>query len=375
MPLDDGVARLERSAVTLSLWVGGVGLAALKGSVYLATGSVLVRASMFDSMGDVFSSLIMALTQWRVNDHSDMHRYPMGKGRFAPLGVLFFCAFMCSTMLTMALDSIQSLVKDESQEASANTALRRLMEEEPRLRWSYGPFWAGRLGTRRADEIIAKYGEDDEASSIDLLSTVLLGVCVCVKIFLYIWCRHVGRKRNSEIVAALAADHFNDTISNTMVITTMVVLCACQGTSVDGPLLAKVDPAVSFFLSLWIIRGWIQNAMEQFRILSDHRAEEADVEAINKAVEDALQGSPVEFKGTETEVYHVGDGCRVQLKLYPSPSNAETQHMATLFDKVEASVRSSHSDVQQVDVHLRHRLDKGNDKGNESFSWVKEYAK
>lgn len=371
MPPGDAAARSERSAVSLSLWIGGVGLAATKGMVYLATGSILVRASMFDSLGDVFSSLIMALTQWKVNDHRDMHRYPMGKGRFAPLGVLFFCAFMCSTMLTMALDSFQSLLQD-SQEDSVNAALRRLLADEPHLRWSYMPFWSGRLGTRRVEKIIAQYGsgDDDEGGSIDVLSTALMGVCVVVKVLLYVFCRHVWRKRNSEIVAALAADHRNDTISNTLVITTMVVLSACQGTSLDGPWLAKADPAVSLLLSIWIIHGWITNAMEQFRILSDHRAEDADVEAINQAVEAALQGSSLQFQGTETEVYHVGDGCRVQLKLYPTAADAESQHMASLFDKVEDAVRGSHSDVQQVDVHLRHH-----EKNQESFSWVKEYAK
>uniref|UniRef100_A0A7S4Q4R1 Cation efflux protein transmembrane domain-containing protein n=1 Tax=Alexandrium monilatum TaxID=311494 RepID=A0A7S4Q4R1_9DINO len=364
-----GAARLERSAVSLSLWVGGIGLACIKGMVYIATGSVLVRASMFDSLGDVFSSLIMALTQWKANDHRDMHRYPMGKGRFAPLGVMFFCAFMCSTMIAMSLDSLQGLFSEDSQDSSATLALQRLFAEQTKLRWAHVPFWSGRLGTKRVEELIAQYGSGEEGGSVDTLATVLLGSCVAVKLALFVWCRFVGRRKSSEIVAALAADHRNDTITNTLVITTMVGLEACQGSSWDGPWLAKVDPAVSLLMSIWIVYGWITNALEQFRILSDQRVEDADVEAINKAAVTALQGSSLTLQGTE--VYHVGDSYRVQLTLHPGSANGATQQMATLFDNVEGAVRGCISDVQQVDVHLRSR----SSSSNEAFGWVKEYSK
>eukprot|EP00418_Pyrodinium_bahamense_P070138 CAMPEP_0179090574 /NCGR_PEP_ID=MMETSP0796-20121207/41329_1 /TAXON_ID=73915 /ORGANISM="Pyrodinium bahamense, Strain pbaha01" /LENGTH=397 /DNA_ID=CAMNT_0020788147 /DNA_START=38 /DNA_END=1229 /DNA_ORIENTATION=+ len=360
MPLGDEAAfRLERSAVNLSLWVGGVGLASLKGLVYLATGSVLVRASMFDSLGDVFSSFIMAVTQWKVNDHRDMHRYPMGKGRFAPLGVLFFCAFMCSTMLSMALDSVQALFTDDSEETAQVEAA--MAGEENRLHWGYGPDFV--------EAMIAQYaaGGDDEGASVDTLSTVLLGICVLVKIALYVWCRYVESRRSSEIVGALASDHRNDTLSNSMVIGTMVFLARAQSSNWNGPWLAKVDPAVSFLLSLWIIYGWVKNALEQFAVLSDQRVEDVDVEAIDQAVQGALQGSPLLFD--RTEVYHAGDGYRVHLKLHPAPANAESTRMASLFDNVEGAVRSASSDVRHVDVHLRsqgpHKAD--------SFAWVKEY--
>jgi len=361
---------LERSAVRLSLLVGGVGLATSKGFVYLATGSVLVRASMFDSLGDVFSSLIMALTQWKVNDDRDAHRYPMGKGRFAPLGVLFFCAFMCSTMLTMALDSLQNLFGDVSQDGGAGVALRRLFDEQKQLRWAHAPVWTGRVRTDTVEKLIAQYGsgDNDDGAGFDLLSMTLLGVCVAVKVLLYVWCKHVWRQRSSEIVAALAADHRNDTISNTMVITTMVVLNACAGTSWDGPWLAKVDPAVSLLLSLWIVYGWICNAIEQFNILSDQRAEDTDVEAINQAVKAELRGSALQVQGTH--VYHVGDGTRVHLDLQPGSASADSLRLANLFESVEAAVRRCGPEVQQVDLHLRPR-----ERSKDAHAWVKEYAK
>jgi len=337
---------LERTAVGLSLWVGGVGLAAMKCLVYVATGSALVRASMFDSIGDVLSSAIMALTQRRAADSRDLHLYPMGKGRFAALGVLFFCAFMCSTMSSMVLESVQALFAAD-EEPSAADALRRLFEEKPRLRWAYGP--------RRVEAMIAEYGDgggDGGRACVDGLSTALLAACVGVKVLLYVWCKGVAQQRGSDIVAALATDHRNDTITNAMVIATMLGLRACRGGAWDGPWVARVDPAVSLLLSIWIVRGWLASAADQFRLLSDRRVEGADAEAIRAAAGRALEGGPWELRGSD--VYHSGDGYRVHLELLPS-ADAAAERAAACFQALERAVRGASGEVRRVDVRLRPR--------------------
>jgi len=369
--------RLERSAVALSLWVGGAGLAALKLSVYLATGSVLVRASMFDSLGDVFSSLIMALTQWKVNDTRDMHAYPLGKGRFVPLGVLFFCAFMCSTMLSMAVDALQCLISSEEDgapagpdvQAAVGSAMHDLFKQHPRLRLASWP--------TGSEALIAQYaaaaadagssGEDSAVPDIDTLSTSILCLCVATKIVLFFWCRYVCSKKSSEIVAALKADHFNDTFTNSMVIATMLLLHYASGSEYGGTWLTKVDPAVSLILSLWIVKGWVENAMEQFSVLSDQRAEEGDLEAIQQATQKALEGSPLQLQCAD--IIRVGDSAqRVQIELRPNEASAESEKVAALITKVEGSVRSASSDVSIVDVRLRSVTHT-----NDSNDWVNEY--
>jgi len=376
---DDRVERLERSAVALSLWVGGAGLAALKLSVYLATGSVLIRATMFDSLGDVFSSLIMALTQWKVNDKRDMHAYPLGKGRFAPLGVLFFCAFMCSTMLSMAMDSLQSLVSSDSEDnapdgpdvqAAVGSAMHDLFKEHPRLRLASWPTgWEALIAQYTAAAADAG-GSDNDVPDIDPLSTALLCVCVATKIVLFFWCRYVGSKRDSEIVAALRADHFNDIFTNSMVIATMLLMHYVSGTAYGGRWLSKVDPAVSLVLSLYIVRGWVQNAMEQFSVLSDQRTEDIDAEAISQATNKALEGSPLELQ--RADIYRVGDRAnRVQLELRPNQASAESEKVAALFAEVEGSIRRASSEVSIVDVRLR----SFNSQDKDNNDWVKEYRR
>jgi len=344
---------MERTAVALSFWIGGAGLALLKGVAYLATGSVLVRTSMFDSIGDVFSSAIMAVTQWQMSNPRDAHRYPMGKARFAPLGVLFFCAFMCSSMSSMAIDSMQTLVATEEEDNTSDAvagAVLQLFEDRPRLRWAFGP---GRSVEALASEYGSQFGGDDADGSADsTLSTKLMALCVVVKLILWLYCQAVGRVQASEIVKALAADHRNDTVTNAVVIGTMYFSAFAERAGFGGRLLAKVDPAVSLLLSLWIVYGWITNACDQLKALSDRRAdrEEVDAEAISRAAGGALEGLPLELRSTD--VYHAGEGFRVRLELCPASgaTAAQPASLAGALSKVRAAAREAAGDSEVLAV-------------------------
>ncbi|CAK0830691.1 unnamed protein product, partial [Prorocentrum cordatum] len=205
-----GMSAAEGLAVGLSLWVGGAGLAACKLAAYVATGSPLVRASMFDSLGDVFSSVIMQITQRKIADTRDARRYPLGKHRFESLGVLFFCAFMTATMTNMIIDSLQTLLSPpEDAGPGAGDALRRLLEENPRLRWGYLP-WS----RPSVDALVAQYGGGEEEESEQSLATVLMVACVLVKLLCFAYCKAVAQRTQSGVVAALADDHRNDAVSN-----------------------------------------------------------------------------------------------------------------------------------------------------------------
>jgi len=345
---------MERMAVALSFWIGGAGLALLKGAAYVATGSVLVRTSMFDSIGDVFSSAIMAVTQWQMSNSRDAHRYPMGKARFAPLGVLFFCAFMCSSMSSMAIDSVQTLIATEEEDTAAadaaTAAVRRLFEDRPRLRWAYGP---GRSVETLAAEYGSQFGGGDAGEDTDMtLSARLMALCVVVKLLLWLYCKAVGRVQNSEIVKALSADHRNDTITNAVVIGAMYLVTFLQQAGYGGPLLGKVDPAVSLLLSVWIVYGWITNACDQLKVLSDRRADtdDVDAEAIRQAASGALEGLPLELRSTD--VYHAGEGFRVRLELCPAngSTGAQEERLAGALSKVRSAAREAAGDSEVLAV-------------------------
>jgi len=336
--------------VFATFWLGGVGLSIMKAIAYIATDSVLVRASMFDSVGDVISSAILAATQHKVNDHSDLHRYPVGKGRLVPLGVLFFCAFMCSTMSSMFMDAMQSFLDWQEPEVGADAALRRLFQEKPWLRWGYGP--------RGVEALIVEYGGradvDVGRTSVDRLSPVLMLTCVAIKLLLFCACRYVARLRGSEIVSALAVDHRNDSLTNGIVFLAMAFVSRLKDSGVDSPWLLKADPAITLFMSAWIAYGWLSTALEQLVILDDRRPDNAeDVEsAVSGAAARALPvNSPLTLQ--TTSVYAAGEGSRVLLQLCPADGDTGAARVADVLEALDSAVRGSQSGVQQVDAVLR----------------------
>lgn len=355
MPASDDGNALEKSAIFASFWIGGCGLTALKMGAYFATGSVLVRTSMFESLGDVISSTIMFVTQLKMNDTRDVARYPVGKGRFGALGVLFFCAFMCSSMSSMAIDSFQSLISSEEDASSGvDVAFKSLFTDKPYLRF---------LAGGSVESLVTKYTDaSDEEGSGDVMSLVILFVCVVTKALLYTYCRGVQRKYPSDLVGALGDDHRNDTISCAVVMFTMGLLSMSAKKGWESPWLAKVDPGVSVLLALWIVYGWITNALEQIQVLSDQRADEdaVDLAAVRAAAEAALKGSSLELCGADA--YHIGEGFRVQLKLAATSKSAPVEALSA----VEDAVRGVSDEVRMVDVALRGPSEKGN--------WVKEYS-
>jgi len=295
-------------------------------------------------------------------------------------GVLFFCAFMCSTMLSMAMDSLQSLVTADEDDApvgpdvqaAVGAAMHDMFKQHPRLRLASWPTGSEALIAQSMEAAAHAGGSQQDVPEIDPLSTALLCGCVATKILLFFWCRYVGSQRNSEIVAALKADHFNDTFTNSMVIATMLLIYYASRTGYAGTWLSKVDPAVSLVLSLWIVRGWVQNAIDQFSVLSDQRAEDADLQAISQATNKTLEGTSLRLQCAD--IYRVGErNHRVQLELRPNEASTESEKMGKLLDQVEESIRSASSEVSIVDVRLRSFTTSKDNKDNND--WVKEYKR
>merc|ERR1719471_534086 len=104
----------------------------------------------------------------------------------------------------------------------------------------------------------------------------------------------VQRRTGSDIAGTLATDHRNDTCSNLMVIVTMLLIVVINSNGWHGPWVARLDPLISLVLSVWIINGWVSNALEQFTSLSDQRSERIDIEAISQVAQGTLHGSPRE---------------------------------------------------------------------------------
>ncbi|KAJ5072825.1 cdf divalent metal cation transporter (eurofung) [Anaeramoeba ignava] len=126
--------------------------------------SLTVLASAIDSVLDILSGFIVYLTERFINRKkvNDRYRYPVGKWRMEPIGILIFSAVMSTVAFQIIFRSIQNLIFKNKDV---------------------------KLGT---------------------FALVVLCMTVGIKLFLFIWCR----KDRSDIVRALANDHRNDVASN-----------------------------------------------------------------------------------------------------------------------------------------------------------------
>jgi len=332
----------------------------MKGGAYALSGSGLIRCAAFESMGDVVNSTIMWVTQAKVESSQDGHLYPVGKARLTPLGVLFFCAFMASTMLSVAIESLQTLLEPAQDNEGTHTVLRRMFSERPHLR--------GTVNQEQLEGIIAEYGGEGDAgegAGHDRLLLFLLVACVVVKAVCLVACKSIEKKANSSIAKTLALDHRNDVLSNSLVIVLIFLVKFLETTSIGGPWLAKLDPAASLLMSVWIIWGWLSEAFENVTKLSNRSADDEDVQIITTAANQFLEGGQLRLCGCN--VYHAGEGYEVRLDVCPKQgkSDSSAQIMKSLED-LEEAVQRLNCETDVLEVHAR--LREGKD-----MSWAKEY--
>eukprot|EP00931_Biecheleriopsis_adriatica_P051909 TRINITY_DN30150_c0_g1_i1.p1 TRINITY_DN30150_c0_g1~~TRINITY_DN30150_c0_g1_i1.p1 ORF type:complete len:402 (-),score=58.28 TRINITY_DN30150_c0_g1_i1:168-1286(-) len=359
---------LEKWSVRLSFWLGGVSIVCIKCLAFWLSGSGLVKASMFESLGDIISSAIMAVTQMRVRDKADMHLYPTGKRRLAPLGILFFAAFVVSTMTGLIVSNLSALFESGDEESSSAT-LRRLFDEQPRLRRGFRP--------AEIEVLIARYGEvADSGDDSTRLIMYLLTFCIFIKAALLALCLYTARQTGSEIARALSMDHRNDVCGNSMVVAVVVGSSWLRNTGRDGPWLDKVDPASSLLLSAFIFWSWMSTASEQLTVLSNRRADEELVEGVTALVEAELNGS--HFKLVQAETYHIGDGYAAMLDIVPQANSSLSP--ARVADAIHSLEKTLLASGQVHDVHTRLRpaqeaglATSGGQRDTADMSWIREY--
>ena len=226
-------SRAERLAVSAS-FSANVVLFAAKVVAALMTGSMVVLVSTLDSALDLLSGGILFVTAVMARK-SDPLKYPLGKARMEPLGIVVF-----STL--MGMSSLLVLVE----------ALKILLEAE-----------------RPASE----------STDVALSTALILGGVVIMKAGLWVWCSKVQSLRGSATVAAYSDDHRNDAISNAV---SVVAFCLAQFTcsterdangvcpSVE---LWYIDPGTAIALSVLIFANWVDSGRQQLTLLVGYTGE------------------------------------------------------------------------------------------------------
>jgi len=201
---------LTNMMVRLSFWINIV-LFILKVTAAIWSSSLSLIASAIDSALDILSGGILFVTNRAINTH-EPYKYPQGKSRLEPLGIMLFACAMAMAGLEVIVESIQDLV----------TTPRDIR--------------------------------------IDALPIAVVCITIGSKTLLWTWCRVILLKVNSGPIDTLAADHRNDVITNICAIVAAFIAFKYR-------FLAWLDPVGAILLSIYIVVNWYQNGKEQVAYL------------------------------------------------------------------------------------------------------------
>eukprot|EP00158_Paraphelidium_tribonemae_P002500 Partr_v1_DN25419_c0_g1_i2_m53734 putative Metal tolerance protein len=215
---------IYNSNVKAAIWtsfLANIALFILKIIVTVFSGSLAVLASAVDSALDLISGSVMFITH-RVMNRRDLFLYPVGKTRFENLGIIVFAAVMGSASFQIITESIRELV----------------------------------AGVTAPDQ--------------GIFTIISLCIVVAVKFCLYVWCKLLSKQ--SVSCEALAQDHFNDTMTNTV---TAILVAVASRTGQHW-----LDPVGAIALALFIIINWIRTGHYHLTLLAGRAAEKPFVQQI-----------------------------------------------------------------------------------------------
>ncbi|KAI1311438.1 hypothetical protein F5Y03DRAFT_382174 [Xylaria venustula] len=257
---DDDDIDSNSPVVTLAIYINfaaNVLLLAGKIAVMISVSSMSVLASLVDAVLDFLSTVIVWITTVLIS-RQDQYKYPVGRRRLEPLGVLVFSVIMITSFVQVALQSIQRLASDDRE--------------------------------------IIKLGMPE--ISIMVGTVVIKGLC-------WLWCRLV---KNSS-VQALAADAMTDVIFNTG-----SILFPILGFYLG---IWWLDALGGLLLSLVVIKNWSETSLQHIKNLSGFSAT-ADQRNILLYLTMRFAKTIRQIQGIQA--YHSGDKLIAEVDIILDPS-------------------------------------------------------
>lgn len=244
-------------AININLAVN-VLLLAGKAIAVVSSNSVSLIASLVDSALDLLSTVIIFGTSKAISYRSfhTYFKYPVGKKRFEPLGVVIFAVLMIASFCQVLVESVERLF-----------AVMRTGAEVP-----------------------------GESAELPLIGIAFMVLTIIIKTFMWL----IYRKSHSSGVRAVAQDAENDVVFNIASLIFPVV-----GSKLGWPAL---DPIGGICLSIYIISEWLETLTETVTKLSGAVGESQDV---SRALYMILRFRSVNSVSA-LEVYHAGDDMIVE---------------------------------------------------------------
>ncbi|KAL4597867.1 hypothetical protein ACB092_11G018900 [Castanea dentata] len=196
------LAKRERMAIYLSN-IANVVLFAAKLFVSIQSRSLAVIASTLDSLLDLLSGFILWFTAHAMRN-PNQYRYPIGKNRMQPVGIIVFASVMATLGLQILLESGRQFMEKTQPE-----------KDPEKEKWMIG---------------------------------IMVSVTI-VKFMLVVYCR--GFK--NDIIRAYAQDHFFDVITNSIGLAAAILAIRYYW---------WIDPTGAVMIALYTMNTWTKIVIE-----------------------------------------------------------------------------------------------------------------
>lgn len=388
-PASHGI--LHSATVWMSLLIGGFAVLGIKVAAFSISGSQMVKTTMFGSCGDALSGAILLLTQ-RNSRRSDVTKFPAGKGRFEPLGILVFSVFIAALMTCQVLTAFWHVAGVDERDAVAG--MQMLWKGHPQNVYTPNPYYGDAEvynALQNALQNMPTESQRDfraEASSVDWklvdmsrndrekamgrimdeigelvelgdihnlkqrcqLVCMLLAVVLVSKALLGVFCRYfVYPRTRSYMMIALAYDHFYDAVAQVFVISVNAIVFIWRGRL--GWLETRLDAICSIIFAASIIAHWIIIVIEQLTYLSGYAADPAYYEDIARAATSALTSENSKFQLDAVKAYHFGRKHLVELDIVVPDSSTPHCKVREVVESLKVTVGEV-EDVEKVFVNV-----------------------
>lgn len=197
-PEDPGVNRAINLSNALNCF-----LLVVKILASVQSGSLAILASTLDSLLDMVAGFVLWFSHYYMQK-KNRYKYPIGKLRIQPVGIVVFAATMATLGLQVLMSGVEELVEGK---------------------------------------------KDTMDSSQRLWLIVIMGLAIVIKLGLYFYCSTF----DNDIVSMYAMDHFFDIVTN------LVGLAAAL---LGDYFFWWIDPAGAIFLALYTIVNWAKTLLE-----------------------------------------------------------------------------------------------------------------
>ncbi|KAI4726782.1 hypothetical protein E4T49_05402 [Aureobasidium sp. EXF-10728] len=247
----DSQSRVVTVAIYLNLIANTV-LLGLKIVVTVLTSSVSVLASLVDAALDFLSTAIVWTTT-RLISHNDMYKYPVGRRRLEPIGVLVFSVIMVTSFVQVAIEGLNHLTS-----------------------------------------------KDHSIVQLSYAAIAIMSATVIIKFGCWLWCRLIP---NSS-VQALAQDAMTDVVFNIF-----SIIFPLLGYYFS---IWWLDPLGGILLSFYVIGGWSSTSLSHIRNLTGAAAS-ADERNVLLYLTMRFAKTIKQIQGLQA--YHSGDKLNVEVDI------------------------------------------------------------